>query len=163
LHKIYIYIYQYDPKSKSLSPLIHFFQTKTFAALLTLGQAAFRDPEITGCDIGFSWSEMDSAIELMGSDGTFHEMGECPASEEYCSMPLSKLGSEPWNLFEGQLLTMRGNGPYAGRYYYNWNADPSTKVSAPQMSAKMRSGSLILEWPGQIKAKEYEIHWKTDA
>ena len=132
-------------------------QAKSLATLFAMGQATFRDPVLSGCDIGFNWTDMDHTIELMASDGKFHEMQDCPASQGYCSVPLSTLGNSPWNLFEGQLLTLRGNGPYKGRYYYNWNANLDTKVSSPQMSAKMRGGSLILEWPEQEKAKEYEI------
>ena len=63
-------------------------------------------------------------------------------------MPLSKLGKKPYYLLEGQLLTMRGNGPYKGRYYYNWIVNKDMKVKPPKMGAKMKGGSLILEWPG---------------
>ena len=58
---------------------------------------------------------------------------------------------------------MRGNGPYKGRYYYNWIVNKDMKVKPPKMGAKMKGGSLILEWPGQVKAEGYEIEWSTNA
>jgi hypothetical protein len=74
---------------------------------------------------------------------------------------MSRLSKDPFNLFDGQLLTMRGNGPYQGRYYYNWEAQAETAVDIPQMNVKMVSGDLVLQWNWQAKALAYEIFWNT--
>ena len=76
-------------------------------------------------------------------------------------VPLAKLSTDPYNLFEGQLLALRGNGPYKGRFYYDWKASPNTKVNPPQIQASMSRKGLKLRWAKQSKAKAYEIVWNT--
>ena len=59
-------------------------------------------------------------------------------------------------------MAFRGNGPYQGRFYYDWRAAKNTKVTPPQIKASMSREGLILRWEKQSKAKAYEIVWNTE-
>ena len=56
---------------------------------------------------------------------------------------------------------MQGNGPYNGRFYYNWNKRKNTITKPPMMKAFLKRGELILQWNKQKTAKDYEIWWNT--
>lgn len=58
-------------------------------------------------------------------------------------------------------MTLRGNGPYKGRFYYDWKVAASTKVTPPQIQASMTRKGLMLRWAKQSKASAYEIVWNT--
>ncbi len=97
-------------------------------------------------------------IMLMADDGKFHELNECSKGTA-CTLPLKKLTREPFNLSEGQLIRLRGNGKYNGRYYYDWKQNPRTGVDTPMLQARAFLGSVLLRWSRQQNAREYEIYW----
>ena len=42
--------------------------------LLTAANAAFNQPSFSGCNVRFSWQNMDGPIELMSKEGKFSEL-----------------------------------------------------------------------------------------
>jgi hypothetical protein len=101
---------------------------------------------------------MNGPIELMNFKSTFIELKEC-TGKEACSILLSSLNDSPFNLVRNQLLTFRGNGPYGGRFYYDWKSD--SKVTPPLLKPLMSSRGLSLKWSAQKTVKSYEVAWNT--
>jgi len=97
----------------------------------------------------------------MGSEGEFHKLPGCSNARNTCTVPMADLSKEPFNLHQGGLITMQGNGPYNGRYYYNWLTRKNTITKPPKMKAFLKRGELILHWDKQKTAKDYEIWWNT--
>ena len=122
--------------------------------------AGFNEPSIRKCNLRLSWSNLDGPIELMTMKEKFVELKEC-SGKRRCKIPLSKLSKSPFNLVEGQLLIFRGNGPYGGRFYFDWKKSSLTNVSPPNMEATLNSRGLKLKWARQSKAKFYQVTWNT--
>merc|ERR1712183_23645 len=56
---------------------------------------------------------------------------------------------------------MRGEGKYGGRYYYDWQKDPSRSVEPPSLRAGFRGRNFYISWAEQANAESYDIIWNT--